>query len=62
MGQGGEVRGHYAGVTDDSPLREIAGPAPNGPWHLCDIAISRMDFRFRGKSGHAADISAMNRV
>ena len=29
-------------------------------WHLCDIARSRMDFRFRGKSGHAADIGAMS--
>ncbi len=25
--------------------------------HLCDIAISPMDFRFRGKSGRAADIT-----
>jgi hypothetical protein len=27
--------------------------------HLCDIARSRMDFRFRGKSGRAADIARM---
>jgi hypothetical protein len=26
-------------------------------WHLCDIARSRTDFRFRWKSGHAADIT-----
>src|SRR5713226_3879595 len=26
-------------------------------WHECDIATSRMDVRFRGKNGHAADIS-----
>src|SRR5258706_9241891 len=26
-------------------------------WHECDMARSRMDVRFRGKSGHAADIS-----
>jgi hypothetical protein len=26
-------------------------------WHECDIARSRMDFRFRGKSGRAADIT-----
>jgi hypothetical protein len=25
--------------------------------HECDIARSRMDFRFRGKSGRAADIT-----
>src|SRR6266568_9327803 len=25
----------------------------------CDIARSRMDFRFRGKNGHAADITGM---
>src|SRR5262245_60994541 len=27
--------------------------------HFCDMARSRMDFRFRGKSGHVADITAM---
>src|SRR5215813_6492077 len=27
--------------------------------HSCDIARSRIDFRFRCKSGHAADITAM---
>jgi hypothetical protein len=26
-------------------------------WHECDIARSRMDVRFRGKSGRAADIT-----
>jgi hypothetical protein len=26
---------------------------------LCDIAISPMDVCFRGKSGHAADITGM---
>jgi hypothetical protein len=26
-------------------------------WHVCDIARSRMDVRFRGKSGRAADIA-----
>jgi len=29
-------------------------------WHVRDIARSRMDFRFRWKSGRAADITAMN--
>src|SRR6266446_7078803 len=28
-------------------------------WHECDIARSRLDFRFRGKNGHAADITRM---
>jgi hypothetical protein len=28
-------------------------------WHECDMAGWRMDVRFRSKSGHAADISAM---
>jgi hypothetical protein len=28
-------------------------------WRLCDIARSRIDFRFRGKSGRAADITGM---
>jgi hypothetical protein len=28
-------------------------------WHKCDIARSRMDVRFRGKNGHAADITGM---
>jgi hypothetical protein len=28
-------------------------------WHECDIARSRMDVRFRGKSGRAADITGM---
>src|SRR5262245_10699181 len=27
--------------------------------HFCDIARSQIDFRFRGKSGRAADITAM---
>jgi hypothetical protein len=27
---------------------------PTAAWHFCDIARSRMDFRFRWKSGHAA--------
>jgi len=26
-------------------------------WHICDIARSQMDVRFRGKSGRAADIT-----
>ena len=26
---------------------------------VCEMARSRMDFRFRGKSGHTADIAAM---
>jgi hypothetical protein len=26
-------------------------------WHVCDLARSLMDFRFRGKNGHAADIT-----
>jgi hypothetical protein len=26
-------------------------------WHIRDITRSRMDFRFRGKSGRAADIT-----
>jgi hypothetical protein len=26
---------------------------------VCEMARSRMDFRFRGKSGHAADVAAM---
>src|SRR5215472_6965266 len=28
-------------------------------WHSCDIARSRMDFRFLRKSGRAADIASM---
>jgi hypothetical protein len=28
-------------------------------WHFGDIARSRMDFRCRGKNGHAVDITAM---
>src|SRR6266403_3380028 len=28
-------------------------------WHECDIARSRMDVRFRRKSGRAADITGM---
>jgi hypothetical protein len=31
-------------------------------WHICDIQRSRMDFRFRGKSGRAADITAMTEL
>jgi hypothetical protein len=30
--------------------------------HLCDITRLRMDFRFRAKSGGAADITAMTEV
>ena len=28
-------------------------------WHFCDIARSQIDFRFRSKSGRAADVTAM---
>jgi hypothetical protein len=31
----------------------------SGCWHFRDIARSRMDVRFRGKNGHAADITGM---
>ncbi len=31
-------------------------------WHERDIARSRMDVRFRGKSGHAADITGMTEL
>src|SRR5262249_17578258 len=31
-------------------------------WHVCDIARLRMDFRFRWKSGRAADITPMAEV
>jgi hypothetical protein len=35
------------------------GGTPNDRlWHFRDIARSRIDFRFRGKSGHTADINA----
>jgi hypothetical protein len=30
-----------------------------GWWHFGDIATSQVDFRFRWKSGHAADITPM---
>jgi hypothetical protein len=34
--------------------------AANGRfWHVCDIARLPVDFRFRGKSGLAADITSM---
>src|SRR6266404_4475047 len=32
---------------------------PGVLWHIRDIATSWMDFRFRGKNGHAADITGM---
>jgi hypothetical protein len=38
------------------------GKVDVGSWHECDIARSQMDVRFRGKSGHAADITAMTEV
>jgi hypothetical protein len=43
-------------------LRERAWPSapPHVVWHLCNIAKARMDFRFRVKSGNAADIVAMS--
>jgi hypothetical protein len=31
-------------------------------WHFCDMVRSRMDFRFRRKSGRAADIAPMAEV
>jgi hypothetical protein len=38
-------------------LNALSITTPIGPnvscWHICDIATSRMDFRFRGKNGHA---------
>src|SRR5262245_64643894 len=39
--------------TSDSSC--IAGAVHT--WHFCDIPRSRIDFRFPGKSGHAADIT-----
>src|SRR5262249_57492858 len=34
----------------------LAAIAHSRLWHFCDIAKLRMDFRFRWKSGRAADI------
>src|SRR5262249_35849021 len=31
-------------------------------WHFCDTARLWMDFRFRWKSGRAADIAAMTQI
>src|SRR5215472_16873892 len=36
----------------------LAAIAHSRLWHFCDIARLRMDFRFRWKSGRAADITA----
>ena len=36
-------------------LASVAAPADGSSWHICDIARSRMDFSFRGKSGRTAD-------
>jgi hypothetical protein len=36
--------------------------ADDRSWHICDIARSRMDFRFQGKSGRAADITRMTEL
>jgi hypothetical protein len=33
----------------------------SGIGHLCDIARSRMEFRFECKSGRAADVTAMTK-
>jgi putative ABC transport system substrate-binding protein len=35
----------------------FATPHMSGCVHICDIATLWIDFRFRGKSGHAADIA-----
>jgi hypothetical protein len=39
--------------------KSFAASAYDRSWHECDIARSRMDVRFRGKSGHASNITAM---
>jgi hypothetical protein len=36
----------------------FAAIADVGSWHICDISTSLMAFRFQGKSGRAADITA----
>src|SRR5262249_53644331 len=40
-------------------MGRFAAIAHNRLWHVWDIARSWVDFRFRGKSGRAADITAM---
>jgi hypothetical protein len=35
----------------------LAASAHDRYWHFCDMAKSRMDFRFWWKNGHAADIA-----
>jgi hypothetical protein len=40
-------------------IADLAKPAQVSSWHFCDIARSRVDFRFRWKSGRAADIAAV---
>jgi hypothetical protein len=37
--------------------QSVAASAQDRLWHECDIARSRMDVRFRRKSGRAADIT-----
>src|SRR6266446_7871885 len=49
------VYGPVRTVVWEGRSRE-APPYPD-LWHLCDIARSRMDVRFRGKNGRAADIT-----
>jgi hypothetical protein len=38
-------------------MPDLAAIAHGRLWHIRDIASSRVDFRFRGKSGRAADIT-----
>jgi hypothetical protein len=35
----------------------VAATAHGRLWHFGDIARSQIDFRFRGESGHAADVT-----
>ena len=41
-------------------LAPFAAPAQVSYWHFGDIARSQIDFRFRWKSGRAADITAIS--
>jgi hypothetical protein len=62
------VTGTDNGTFHNVPFREMDGAGLRGrldrmmvgdvaDWHIRDIARSQIDFRFRWKNGHAADIA-----
>src|SRR5262245_37013141 len=59
-GKGSVFTVRLTGGGNSYPKAKTCCTAYVACWHFCDIARSQIDFRFRWKSGRAADIAAMS--